>query len=132
MIRSAKTSGEFPNFHFLTSISIPFCASCASSFLIIFSLINKSAIAKHFNLTFTFFLYKQLLQIPEIQQTLTRARHVDLAIVGLGMANKSATLSQIGYLAEEDVRELEQANVMGDITSYFFDQCGQYPAPIFP
>lgn len=70
-------------------------------------------------------MQEQLLQIPEIQQTLNRARHVDLAIVGLGMANKSATLSQIGYLSEEDVRELEQAKVMGDITSYFFDQCGR-------
>ncbi len=68
---------------------------------------------------------EQLLQIPEIHQTLTRARNVDLAIVGLGIANKSATLSQIGYLSEEDVCELERANVMGNITSYFFDQFGK-------
>lgn len=68
---------------------------------------------------------EQLLQIPEIHQTLTQARNVDMAIVGLGMANKSATLSQTGYLSEEDVCELERANVMGDITSYFFDQFGK-------
>ncbi|MDQ0202889.1 sugar-binding transcriptional regulator [Pectinatus haikarae] len=68
---------------------------------------------------------ESLLQIPEIHQTLMQAKNVDLAIVGLGIANQSATLSKIGYLSETDVRELAQSNVIGDITSYFFNQSGQ-------
>lgn len=67
---------------------------------------------------------EQLLQIPEIAQTLSEARQVDLAVVGIGVASKSATLSKVGYLSEEDVLALEKSNVAGDITSCFFDKTG--------
>jgi lsr operon transcriptional repressor len=62
---------------------------------------------------------------PAIQQVLTQACGVDQAIVGVGTPAADATIVQMGYLAADDVRQLRDRGVVGDILGQFFDAGGQ-------
>ncbi len=62
---------------------------------------------------------------PTIQQVLKHACEVDLAVVGVGTPTLDATIVQLGYLGEDDVRTLAEHNVVGDILGEFFDANGQ-------
>jgi lsr operon transcriptional repressor len=62
---------------------------------------------------------------PAIQQVLTQACGVDQAIVGVGTPAADATIVQMGYLAADDVRQLRDRGVVGDILGQFFDAEGQ-------
>jgi lsr operon transcriptional repressor len=62
---------------------------------------------------------------PAIQQVLTQACGVDQAIVGVGTPAADATIVQMGYLAADDVRQLHDRGVVGDILGQFFDSDGQ-------
>ena len=62
---------------------------------------------------------------PAIQQVLTQACGVDQAIVGVGTPAADATIVQMGYLAADDVRQLRDRGVVGDILGQFFDGDGQ-------
>jgi lsr operon transcriptional repressor len=62
---------------------------------------------------------------PAIQQVLTQACGVDQAIVGVGTPAADATIVQMGYLAADDVRQLRDRGVVGDILGQFFDADGQ-------
>ena len=62
---------------------------------------------------------------PAIQQVLTQACGVDQAIVGVGTPAADATIVQMGYLAADDVRQLRDRGVVGDILGQFFDSDGQ-------
>jgi lsr operon transcriptional repressor len=62
---------------------------------------------------------------PAIQQVLTQACGVDQAIVGVGTPAADATIVQMGYLAANDVRQLHDRGVVGDILGQFFDSDGQ-------
>ena len=62
---------------------------------------------------------------PAIQQVLTQACGVDQAIVGVGTPAADATIVQMGYLAADDVRQLRDRGVVGDILGQFFDRDGQ-------
>jgi lsr operon transcriptional repressor len=62
---------------------------------------------------------------PAIQQVLTQACGVDQAIVGVGTPAADATIVQMGYLAADDVRQLHDRGVVGDILGQFFDGDGQ-------
>jgi lsr operon transcriptional repressor len=62
---------------------------------------------------------------PAIQQVLEQACHVEQAIVGVGTPTADATIVQMGYLAADDIRTLQDRNVVGDILGQFFDAAGQ-------
>jgi lsr operon transcriptional repressor len=62
---------------------------------------------------------------PAIQQVLTQACGVDQALVGVGTPAADATIVQMGYLAADDVRQLHDRGVVGDILGQFFDSDGQ-------
>ena len=62
---------------------------------------------------------------PAIQQVLIQACGVDQAIVGVGTPAADATIVQMGYLAADDVRQLRDRGVVGDILGQFFDSEGQ-------
>jgi lsr operon transcriptional repressor len=62
---------------------------------------------------------------PAIQQVLIQACGVDQAIVGVGTPAADATIVQMGYLAADDVRQLRDRGVVGDILGQFFDSDGQ-------
>jgi lsr operon transcriptional repressor len=62
---------------------------------------------------------------PAIQQVLTQACGVDQAIVGVGTPAADATIVQMGYLAADDVRQLRDRGVVGDVLGQFFDSDGQ-------
>jgi lsr operon transcriptional repressor len=61
---------------------------------------------------------------PTIQRVLKQACDVDQAIVGVGTPTADATIVQMGYLAADDVRELRDRGVVGDILGQFFDADG--------
>ncbi len=62
---------------------------------------------------------------PTIQQVLKEACAVEQAIVGVGTPTADASLVQIGYLAAEEMRELRERGVVGDILGQFYDAAGQ-------
>lgn len=62
---------------------------------------------------------------PTIQQVLKHACEVDLAVVGVGTPTLDATIVQLGYFTEDDVRTLAEHHVVGDILGEFFDANGQ-------
>lgn len=61
---------------------------------------------------------------PTIQQVLKHACEVDQAVVGVGTPTLDATIVQLGYMSENDVRTLAEHNVVGDILGQFFDANG--------
>jgi lsr operon transcriptional repressor len=61
---------------------------------------------------------------PTIQQVLKHACEVELAVVGVGTPSTDATIVQLGYLSENDLRLLAEHNVVGDILGQFFDSSG--------
>ncbi|MGG5329620.1 sugar-binding transcriptional regulator [Enterococcus sp. AZ163] len=61
-----------------------------------------------------------------IKDVLEAGRSVDMAIVGLASPfSDSNTMTEIGYINEEDIRILADAQVVGDINSKFFDAEGK-------
>ena len=61
---------------------------------------------------------------PTIQQVLKHACEVDQAVVGVGTPTLDATIVQLGYLSEDDIRILDEHDVVGDILGQFFDADG--------
>ncbi|MED4582718.1 sugar-binding transcriptional regulator [Brevibacillus choshinensis] len=69
-------------------------------------------------------LKRQLIDSPDIRSILEEARHVELAIVGIGNPYES-TMTEMGYLKEEDLRQLQEGKAVGDISSRFIDKTGK-------
>lgn len=72
----------------------------------------------------SFELKRQLVDSPDIRSILEEVRHVDVAIVGLGNPYES-TMTEMGYLKKEDIRQLREGHAVGDISSRFIDQMGK-------
>jgi lsr operon transcriptional repressor len=62
---------------------------------------------------------------PTIQQGLKEACGVGQALVGVGTPTLDATIVQMGYLGDTDVRRLRDIGVVGDILGQFFDASGK-------
>ncbi|KEQ21560.1 sugar-binding transcriptional regulator [Paenibacillus tyrfis] len=60
-----------------------------------------------------------LLQTPAVSDVLEEARKIDLAIVGIGNPFIRSTMEEIGYIGKEELKNMEQARVVGDINSCF-------------
>ena len=69
-------------------------------------------------------LARALRDEPMIQQVLKHACEVEQAVVGVGTPTADATISQMGYLTDDDLRLLAQHDVVGDILGQFFDANG--------
>lgn len=59
-----------------------------------------------------------------IQSVLSKAREVDIAIVGIGNPIVNSNYEQHGYLSPTDIKELKDNKVIGDILTSFFDKSG--------
>ena len=71
-------------------------------------------------------LREALMQQRDIADVLALARHADVALVGIGSAATGVpTPARAGYLSEEDLRQLREANAVGDICGQYFDIHGQ-------
>ncbi len=69
-------------------------------------------------------LKRQLVDSPDIRSILEEARRVELAIVGIGNPYES-TMTEMGYLKDEDLRQLREGQAVGDISSRFLDRTGK-------
>ena len=69
-------------------------------------------------------LKRQLIDSPDIRSILEEARQVELAIVGIGNPYES-TMTEMGYLKEEDLCQLQEGKAVGDISSRFIDKTGK-------
>jgi lsr operon transcriptional repressor len=65
-----------------------------------------------------------LRQEPTIQQVIKHACEAEQAVVGVGTPTRDATIVQLGYLTPDDLKLLEEYNVVGDILGQFFDANG--------
>lgn len=69
---------------------------------------------------------ENLINNAAIKDVLEAGRSVDMAIVGLASPfSDSNTMTEIGYISQEDIQMLAEAEVVGDINSKFFDAEGQ-------
>lgn len=61
-----------------------------------------------------------------IRDVLEAGKNVDFAIVGIASPfSKNNTMTEIGYVDQQDIDELEKLAVIGDVNSKFIDQNGQ-------
>ena len=65
-----------------------------------------------------------LLEIPDIAMVLEKGKNVDVALISIGNPYTSSTLRELGYLQDDDLKQLHKMGVVGDIASHFFDQEG--------
>ncbi|MEK4909392.1 sugar-binding transcriptional regulator [Niallia sp. FSL M8-0099] len=68
---------------------------------------------------------KDLQENPTIHAVFEESKKVDIALVGISSSFKESTMVRIGYLNQNDLKEIEENNVIGDINSRFFDQSGK-------
>ncbi|WP_416197294.1 MAG: DNA-binding transcriptional regulator LsrR, DeoR family [Sporanaerobacter sp.] len=65
-----------------------------------------------------------------IKKVIETSERADIAIVGIGSI-ASSTMADIGLLEEDDIKQLLDAGVIGDISTCFFDKNGQDIKNIF-
>lgn len=65
-----------------------------------------------------------------IKKVIETSERADIAIVGIGSIAAS-TMADIGLLEEDDIKQLLDAGVIGDISTCFFDKNGQHTENIF-
>src|SRR5690606_122460 len=70
-------------------------------------------------------LRERLIETKEISHVLEEGRNVDIAVVGVGSPFKESTLVEMGYLAEADLKSLQDAGAVGNLGSTFFNQDGE-------
>lgn len=72
------------------------------------------------------FIKKSLVENAGIRDVLEAGKNVDFALVGIASPfSQNNTMTEIGYVNQQDIDELEQLNVIGDINSRFINQAGQ-------
>ncbi|MFD1899751.1 sugar-binding transcriptional regulator [Enterococcus termitis] len=60
-----------------------------------------------------------------VKTAMEQAKHVDLAIIGVGNPNESSTWKRLGYIGEDEARLIKQTDVKGDAVASLFDKNGQ-------
>ena len=72
------------------------------------------------------FIKKSLIENDGIRDVLEAGKNVDFALVGIASPfSKNNTMTEIGYVDQQDIDELEKLDVIGDVNSKFIDQNGQ-------
>lgn len=59
-----------------------------------------------------------------IQSILTKSKQVDVALIGIGNPIVNSNYKQHGYLTSDEIDELNDSKVVGDILTTFFDNKG--------
>lgn len=62
-----------------------------------------------------------LMQDAYISKVLDMTRKLDVALVGIGVPTSESTVIATGYYSAEDVRQLRENNVAGDVCMHFYD-----------
>ncbi|WP_152657860.1 sugar-binding transcriptional regulator [Oceanobacillus sp. CFH 90083] len=70
-------------------------------------------------------LRERLMKMDDINEVLQEAATVDIALVGLANPYVQSTLEEIGYLNQNDLEQLRQFGVVGDMGFRFFDLNGK-------
>ncbi|WP_394237714.1 sugar-binding transcriptional regulator [Niallia oryzisoli] len=69
---------------------------------------------------------KEFYESPYISNALVAGRNVDMAILGIADPfAKNNLMRKIGYITNQDLKELEELEVVGDINSRFFNKDGE-------
>jgi DNA-binding transcriptional regulator LsrR (DeoR family) len=68
-------------------------------------------------------LKERLVSMREISSVLEEGKKVDVALIGLGNPYKGS-MRKLGYLKDNDLKQLRKLGVVGDIGSRFFDESG--------
>ncbi|RBN36568.1 transcriptional regulator, partial [Priestia megaterium] len=68
-------------------------------------------------------LKERLVSMREISSVLEEGKKVDVALIGLGNPYKGS-MRKLGYLKDNDLKQLRKIGVVGDIGSRFFDESG--------
>ncbi|MFS0907015.1 sugar-binding transcriptional regulator [Priestia aryabhattai] len=68
-------------------------------------------------------LKERLVSMREISSVLEEGKKVDVALIGLGNPYKGS-MRKLGYLKDNDLKQLRDTSVVGDIGSRFFDELG--------
>lgn len=63
-----------------------------------------------------------------IESVLNDGLNVDIAVVGIGNPYERSTMEEIGYLSREDIEELRNHQIVGDINSRFYNEQGEEAA----
>lgn len=72
------------------------------------------------------FIKKSLIENDGIHDVLEAGKNVDFALVGIASPfSKNNTMTEIGYVDQQDIDELEKLDVIGDVNSKFIDQAGR-------
>lgn len=66
---------------------------------------------------------------PAVGETLATARRSTVAVFGLGILTRDSVLVGSGYLAEQDLADLERAGAVGDVVGRFLDADGRLALP---
>lgn len=68
-----------------------------------------------------------LLQDRSIQQTLERARHADVALVGIGSTRSDLySLLRAGYVSEAEAQAIRKKGAVGDVCAQHYNLAGQW------
>jgi len=70
-------------------------------------------------------LKEELVRSPHIASVLEQGKRVDLAVVGIGNPFQHSTIVEMGYLTEDELEDLQKANIIGDIGSKYIRKDGQ-------
>jgi DNA-binding transcriptional regulator LsrR (DeoR family) len=72
------------------------------------------------------FIKKSLVENEGIRDVLEAGKNVDFALVGIASPfSKNNTMTEIGYVDQQDIDGLETLNVIGDVNSKFIDRAGK-------
>jgi DNA-binding transcriptional regulator LsrR (DeoR family) len=68
-----------------------------------------------------------LMQDRNIQQTLERAKHADVALVGIGSTRSDLySLLRAGYVTEEEAQAIREKGAVGDVCAQHYNYLGQW------
>jgi deoxyribonucleoside regulator len=69
--------------------------------------------------------WRSLIENNEIKKILKKAKMVDIALVGIGAPTDVSNLVETGYYSEEQIKEMKEQGIVGDICSRFYNDQGQ-------
>lgn len=69
---------------------------------------------------------RNFMEMPDIYSVLEEAASCEAAVIGIGNPlQEESTLQKIGYLGQDDLKELKKAGAVGDIGFRFFNRNGE-------
>jgi deoxyribonucleoside regulator len=66
----------------------------------------------------------ELMKENSIKRVFKKAKHLDIALMGIGVPRQESTMIKTGYFTPEMIQELQDQNICGDICMNFFDHSG--------